>query len=180
MTKLSTKLDLLIQWCWIFLPASSITMTSHDHHGVSNHRQLDWLFTSNSLSIQTPNNTPTLHITDPLSSMVSPHKWPAMRKTFPYHDVFMISPPNLLYACLTMITLGGCMTSSTLRRLWFPYEIFQKRMPLRRDILCRKIEMVKKCISYSHRKARITCMLNKRKYLYTAHLFLNHRHIWYI
>ena len=51
----------------------STTVTSHERHGVSNHRQLVSLF--NSLSMLTSNTTPKLRITCPLRGESTGDRW---------------------------------------------------------------------------------------------------------
>ena len=73
----------------------NITVLSHEHHGISNHLQLNCLFKSLIRSIS--KETSKLCITgpfwkestcDPLVDF--PHKGPAIRKAIPFLDVMMI------------------------------------------------------------------------------------------
>ena len=67
-----------------------VTVTSHEHHGVSNEMQLNRLL--NNLFRLTTNKIPKLCITGALQgeSMVeSPHKGPVMQKVFPCHEFIM-------------------------------------------------------------------------------------------
>ena len=75
---------------WIS-PARHITVTSHRHHGVSNHRQLHCLF-FNSLSRRTLKETSKLRITLRAIHrwpMNSPNQRPVTGNRFPFDDVVM-------------------------------------------------------------------------------------------
>ena len=79
--------------CKFFGVRLVITLTSHEHHDVSNHWQLDCSF--NSLFRLTTKKISELHITDPLWGESTSDWWiplikgPIMRKVFPHHGIIM-------------------------------------------------------------------------------------------
>ena len=81
-----------------------ITMTTHERHGVSNHRQLDCLFSH--LFSLTTKELPSSALLDPCEGnhrlpMDFPHKGPVLLKVFLYLDVIMGSDH-------LVIRLGPC------------------------------------------------------------------------
>ena len=93
---MSTKLRRIIMLSKIIIAYTcstavmySITVTSHEHHGISNHQQLECLF--NSLFMLNMDKTKkSFHhwlLVSGIYMAVSPHKGPVMWKPFPYPDV---------------------------------------------------------------------------------------------
>ena len=65
-----------------------LTVTSHEHHGVSNHRQLDCLF--DTFFRRTPKKQTNWSFLSHRLTVDFPHIRPIMRKVFPCHDIIMV------------------------------------------------------------------------------------------
>ena len=93
----------------------SITHTSHDHHGVTNRRQLDYSFNSwfRLTSMEHHHQAPLAPCSFAREihqwPADSPHKWPAMRKALPYQNVIM-----RIYVCILITILRSKQKDFTL------------------------------------------------------------------
>ena len=79
-----------VLWC-LYSTFVGITVTSHDHHGFSNHQQMDCPF-NNLFKLQPKNQKSVLldHLCRETTRLVvSPHRGPVTWNVFSHHDVIM-------------------------------------------------------------------------------------------
>ena len=87
----------------------AITVTSHERHGVSNHRQMECLFNS-LFRLITKKTIITVSLWwGPTIMSGSPHKATVIRRTFPCHDAIVIRPNRALW--LLMAWCWSCRAS---------------------------------------------------------------------
>ena len=121
----------------IFTLSYSITVMSHEHHAISNHKQLDCCKADNSKEMNSSCYWP--FVREIHQWLVKfPYKGPIMWKVFPCHDI------NMMWLCFQVAESGWQMSCGGWR-LSFPPIRWPGRMPFPAMICLWRLKGHQKC-----------------------------------